>query len=266
MGEQQETMPPQVQPRPGIESKMSPRPAYQAPLYQAAEKLKDKVALITGGDSGIGRAIAVVYAKEGADCAIVYLEEEQSDAEETRAAVVAEGRKCLLIPGDVTDPEFCKEAVRKTVSKLGKLDILVNNAAYQELQEKLEDLSIEQFDKTFRTNMYGYFFMAKAALPELKEGAVIINTGSVTGIRGSKDLVDYAATKGAIHAFTKSLALQLVPRKIRVNCVAPGPKVPMKRPGQPEEVAPAYVFLASTGDSSYIAGEILAIVGGETTV
>ena len=277
-------MPAQEQPKPGIESEMAPRPRYDAPLYKGSDKLKDKVALITGGDSGIGRAVAVLYAREGANVAIVYLREEQSDAEETKRAVEKEGRTCLLLPGDVTDASFCRRAVAETVKVFGKLDILVNNAAYQEEQDRPEDISDEQFDKTFKTNVYGYFYMTKAALEHLGEGAVIVNCGSITGLQGHKNLMDYAATKGAIHAFTKSLAQNLVERKVRVNCVAPGPiwtpfipstsaektakhgaKTPMKRPGQPEEVAPAFVFFASEADSSYITGEVLTLLGGETT-
>ena len=277
-------MPAQEQAKPGIESEMTPRPTYHAPLYRGSDKLKDKVALITGGDSGIGRAVAVLYAREGANVAIVYLREEQSDAEETKRAVEKEGRTCLLLRGDVTDASFCRRSVAETVKEFGKLDILVNNAAYQEEQDRPEDVSDEQFDKTFKTNVYGYFYMTKAALEHLGEGAVIVNCGSITGLQGHKNLMDYAATKGAIHAFTKSLAQNLVERKVRVNCVAPGPiwtpfipstsaektaehgaKTPMKRPGQPEEVAPAFVFFASEADSSYITGEVLTLLGGETT-
>jgi len=203
---------------------MEPRPCYQAPAYRASGKLRDNVALITGGDSGIGRAVAVLYAREGADVAIVYLPEEQADAEETRAAVEEEGRRCLLIPGDVSQPEFCREAVERTAEEFGRLDILVNNAGFQQHQENIYELSEQQWDHTFRTNIYGYFYMVKAALPHLKPGAgTIINTGSITGLRGNKQLLDYAATKGAIHAFTKSLAQNLGERGIRVNCVAPGP-------------------------------------------
>jgi NAD(P)-dependent dehydrogenase (short-subunit alcohol dehydrogenase family) len=264
---------------------MTPKPRYEAPLYKGSGKLEGKVALITGGDSGIGRAVAVLFAREGADVALVYLAQEQKDAEETRRAVEKEGRKALLLPGDVTSPEFCRQAVERTVNELGKLDILVNNAAYQQEQERLEDISDEQFDRTFRTNIHGYFFMVKAALPHLKPGSVIINTGSVAGLEGNPKLLDYAATKGAIHAFTKALAQNLVGRQIRVNCVAPGPiwtplqpvskspesvaqhgqGNPMGRPGQPEEVAPAFVFFASEADSSYITGEVLTLLGGETT-
>jgi NAD(P)-dependent dehydrogenase (short-subunit alcohol dehydrogenase family) len=276
--------PEQGQPKPGLEAEMEPRPRYEAPQYRAAGKLEGKTALITGGDSGIGRAVAVLYAREGADVAIVYLPEEQRDAEETRAAVEAEGRRCLLLPGDVADSSFCRDAVERTARELGGLDILVNNAAFQQHQASLEDLSDEQLERTFRTNIFGYFYMAKAALARLPEGGAIINTGSITGLEGSKQLLDYSATKGAIHAFTKSLAQSLVERRIRVNCVAPGPiwtplnvadkepeqvaqhgaKTPMKRAGQPEEVAPAYVFFASDADSSYITGEVLTLLGGET--
>ena len=279
-----EVMPAQEQSFPGKESEMHPRPAYQAPAYKAAGKLLDQVALISGGDSGIGRAVAVLFAREGANVAIIYLAEEQTDAEETRKAVEGAGKKCLLVPGDVTDSSFCKQAVEKTVREFGPLDILVNNAAYQAEQKHLEDISDEQLDRTFRTNIFGYFYLARAALEHLPEGGTIINSGSITGFRGSKALMDYAATKGAIHAFTKSLAESLTKRKIRVNCVAPGPiwtplipatsakkaaehgsQVPMERPGQPEEVAPAYVFFASNADSSYISGEVLCVTGGETT-
>jgi NAD(P)-dependent dehydrogenase (short-subunit alcohol dehydrogenase family) len=278
------TMPAQEQPFPGKESRMTPRPRFEAPAYRGSAKLKDKVALITGGDSGIGRAVAVLFAREGADIAIVYLRQEQADAEETRAAVEREGTKCLLLPGDVTRAAFCRRAADKTVRRLGRLDILVNNAAFQADQKRIEDITDQQFEKTFRTNMFGYFYFAKAALKHLPEGGCIINTGSITGLRGSKELIDYAATKGAIHAFTKSLAKSLIDRKIRVNCVAPGPvwtplipatsakkaskhgaETPMQRPGQPEEIAPAFVYFASNADSSYVTGEVLAILGGETT-
>lgn len=275
--------PPQSQPKPGLDSEMDPKPRFKAPLYKGADKLKGKAALITGGDSGIGKAVAVLYAREGADVAIVYLPAEQSDAEETKQAVEAEGRKCLLIPGDVKDRKFCDAAVEKTVAAFGRLDILVNNAAYQETREKLEDITDEDFDTTFRTNIYGYFYLARAAVAYLPKGGAIVNCGSITGMEGNKTLIDYASTKGAIHAFTKSLAQNLSDRGIRVNCVAPGPiwtplqpvskpaeKVaehgkgtPMGRPGQPEEVAPAFVFFASEADSSYISGEVLTLLGGE---
>src|SRR5262245_53291090 len=215
--------PPQHQEKPGIESQLNPRPQYQAVRYKGSGKLQNKVALITGGDSGIGRAVAVLYARERADVALVFLPEEPRDAEDTRDAIEAEGRHALLIPGDVTQREFCREAVERTVNHFRKLDILVNNAAFQQHQPQLEDLSEEQWDHTFKTNIYGYFYMVKAALPYLKQGSVIINCGSVTGLEGSKQLLDYSATKGAIHAFSKSLAQNLVERGIRVNCVAPGP-------------------------------------------
>jgi NAD(P)-dependent dehydrogenase (short-subunit alcohol dehydrogenase family) len=269
--------------KPGLETELEPRPKYEAPEYRGSGKLENMVALITGGDSGIGRAVAVLYAREGADVAIVYLSEDE-DAEETRRAVEAEGRRAVLIPGDVTDPEFCRQAVQQTVDELGRLDVLVNNAAFQEHVESLEDITDEQLDRTFRTNIYGYFYMARAALPHLEKGSAIVNCGSVTGIQGSKNLLDYSATKGAIHAFTKSLAQNLNDRGIRVNCVAPGPvwtplnpadqdaeevaefgsDVPMKRPAQPEEVAPAFVFLAAPVCSSYISGEVLPVLGGKT--
>jgi NAD(P)-dependent dehydrogenase (short-subunit alcohol dehydrogenase family) len=270
--------------KPGLESKLRPRPRYRAPAYKGADKLTGKIALVTGGDSGIGRAVAVLFAREGADVAIVYLPVEESDAEETRAAVEREGRRCELIPGDVTDAAFCRRAVARTVEALGKLDILVNNAAFQNHVDAIDELTEEQWENTFRTNIFAYFYLAKAALPHLRPGSAIINTGSITGLEGSKALLDYSATKGAIHAFTKSLAQQLVERRVRVNCVAPGPvwtplnpadreakevahfgeEQPMGRPAQPEEIAPAFVYFASEADSSYVTGEILTLLGGET--
>jgi NAD(P)-dependent dehydrogenase (short-subunit alcohol dehydrogenase family) len=285
LSEPKPPFPKQHQPKPGQESELRPRPRYQAPQYKSAGKLQEKVALITGGDSGIGRAIAVLYAREGADVAIVYLPEEEKDAKETQRAVQAESRRALLIPGDLTLPEFCSEVIEKTIQELGRLDILVNNAAFQQHQEGLEDISDEQWDHTFKTNIYVYFRLAKAALPYLEPGSSIINTSSITALRGNKQLLDYSATKGAIVAFTKSLAQNLVEKKIRVNCVAPGPvwtplnpsdktpekvgefgqDVPMGRPAQPEEIAPAYVYLASEADSSYVTGEVLTLLGGETT-
>jgi NAD(P)-dependent dehydrogenase (short-subunit alcohol dehydrogenase family) len=254
-------------------------------LYQGAGKLKEKVALITGGDSGIGRAVAVLFAREGADVAFTFLKEEKQDAEETKRAIEAEGQKAFPLTGDVRDPKVCKKLVQQTVDKFGKLDILVNNAAFQQHQESLEEVTEEQWDRTFKTNIYAYFYMTKAALPHLEEGSAIVNTGSITGLEGSKKLLDYASTKGAIHAFTKSLAQNLVERGIRVNCVAPGPvwtplnpadkkpedvaefggDTPMKRPAQPEEIAPAFVYFASEVDSSYVTGEVLTLLGGETT-
>ena len=252
-------LPAQHQRKPGIEAKLKPRPRYEAPLYAGAGKLKEKVALITGGDSGIGRAVAVLFAREGADVAFTYLKAEKQDAEETKRAIESEGQRAYPLSGDVRDPKVCQKLVAQTVDKFGKLDILVNNAAFQQHQETLEDVSEEQWDRTFKTNIYGYFYMTKAALPHLEEGSAIVNTGSITGLEGSKELLDYASTKGAIHAFTKSLAQNLVERGIRVNCVAPGPvwtplnpsdkeakdvaefgaDTPMKRPAQPEEIAPA---------------------------
>jgi NAD(P)-dependent dehydrogenase (short-subunit alcohol dehydrogenase family) len=278
-------MPPQEQPRPGIEADMDPRPQYEARDYKGSGKLKGKAAVITGGDSGIGRSVAVLFAREGADVAIVYLPEEEIDAAETAKHVEKEGRRCIRIPGDVKDPRFCEDAVKRAADDLGRLDVLVNNAAYQHHQKSLEDITDEQLEVTFHTNIFAYFYMARAALRHLSDGGAIINTGSITGLEGSAELLDYSATKGAIHAFTKSLAQNLVKRKIRVNCVAPGPiwtplnvadkppeevakhgqDTPMKRPGQPEEVAPAYVFFASDQDSSYITGEVLTLLGGETT-
>ncbi|WP_218110109.1 SDR family oxidoreductase [Oligoflexus tunisiensis] len=272
-------------PKPGLEKDLEPRPQYEGLEYRGSGKLEGKVALITGGDSGIGRAVAVHYAKEGADVAIVHLPEEQDDAEETLQAVRALGRGAISIPGDVGDPEFCRQAVKSTVKTWGHLDILVNNAARQKHIENIEDLDEKEFEHTFRTNIFGYFYMAKAAIPELPEGGCIINCGSITGLEGSAALLDYSATKGAIHAFTKSLAKNLVKRKIRVNCVAPGPvwtplnpaelkpeatahfgeSTPYGRPAQPEEIAPAFVFFASSIDSSYITGEVLSLLGGDTT-
>ena len=278
-------LPSQHQESPGLESRVHPRPAYEAPAYRAAGKLDGKVALITGGDSGIGRAVALLYAREGADVAIIYLPEEESDALETQRVIENVGRRALLVPGDVTSIEFCYAAVEETVAALGGLDILVNNAAFQKNVESIDDVSEEQWDKTFRTNIYGYFYLVKAAMPHLKEGSCIINTGSITGLEGEKTLLDYSATKGAIHAFTKSLAQNLVEKKIRVNAVAPGPvwtplnpsakpaedvvefgaDTPMGRPGQPEEIAPTYVFLASNADSSFITGEVITLLGGSVT-
>ncbi len=278
-------MPAQHQRKPGLEAKLIPQPRYQALHYKGSRKLNKKVALITGGDSGIGRAVAILFAREGADVAITHLREEKSDALETIQGIKEEGRAGLSIAGDIRDPGFSRRAVKRTVAQLGKLDILVNNAAYQQHQKTLGDLSEEQWDRTFKTNIYGYFRMAKAALPHLKKGSAIINTGSITGLEGSKHLLDYSATKGAIHAFTKSLAQNLVEKGIRVNCVAHGPvwtplnpsdkpakkvakfgaDTPMQRPAQPEEIAPAFVYLASEVDSSYVTGEVLTLLGGDTT-
>jgi NAD(P)-dependent dehydrogenase (short-subunit alcohol dehydrogenase family) len=270
--------------KPELESELEPKPQYAAPLYKGADKLKDKVALVSGGDSGIGRAVAVLFAREGADVAILYLEAD-SDAEETRRAVEQEGRRALLIRGDVSRPEVCRDAVDRTLKEFGRLNLLVNNAAFQKHQPNLEELSEEQWDLTFRTNIYGYFYLTKAALPHLTAGDAIINTGSITGLEGNQSLLDYSATKGAIHAFTKSLAQNLADQGIRVNCVAPGPvwtplnpadqppekvakfgaSVPYGRPAQPEEISPAYVYFASATDSGYITGEVLTLTGGKTT-
>ena len=277
--------PPQGLKEPGLESRMKPRPQYEAETYLPAGKLAGKVALVTGGDSGIGRAVAVIFAREGADLGLVYLDEEQTDAEQSREKIEACGRQALLIPGDVRDPDFCRSAIDAVVEHYGRLDVLVNNAAYQKHREALSDISTDQWDRTFRTNIFGYFCMAKFAVPHMKPGASIINTGSITGLEGNKTLIDYASTKGAIHAFTKSLAQNLVESGIRVNCVSPGPvwtplnpaehgddairdfgaDTPFGRPAQPEEIAPAYVYFASNADSGYVTGHVLPLLGGETT-
>jgi NAD(P)-dependent dehydrogenase (short-subunit alcohol dehydrogenase family) len=274
--------PPQHQDeQPGIESVMTPRPQAEDRHYRGSGKLAHKVALITGGDSGIGRAVAIAFAKEGAHVAIAYLNE-HGDAQETQALVAKEGRRCIAVAGDVGNEGFCQQVVQDTVHAFGRLDILVNNAAEQHPQESIEDITGEQLERTFRTNIFSFFYMTKAALSHLRDGSAIINTTSVTAYRGSPHLLDYSATKGAIVSFTRSLAKALVGQGIRVNGVAPGPiwtplipatfpaervasfgaDVPMQRAGQPEEVAPSYVFLASD-DASYMAGQILHPNGGD---
>jgi NAD(P)-dependent dehydrogenase (short-subunit alcohol dehydrogenase family) len=275
---------PQTQEAPGLDAEMTPRPKHSADQYKAAGKLEGQAALITGGDSGIGAAVAVVFAREGADVAIVYLPEEQRDADHVREHVEKIGRRCVCIPGDLRDSGFCKQAVEQAVKELGKLDILVNNAAYMPQRQSFDEITDEDLDKVFRTNVYSYFYMTRAALKHLKPGSTIINTGSVAGQEGSKAILDYSASKAATHAFTKALAQMLVEKEIRVNCVAPGPvwtplnaagrteeqmaeygaNVPMGRPGQPEEMAPAYVYFASNADSSYVTGEVLSLYGGTT--
>lgn len=280
--EQKQGFPPQHQEQqPGIEAAMKPRPESKAKDYLASGKLKGKVALITGGDSGIGRAVAITFAKEGANVAIAYLNEDQ-DAKETQRLVEQAGKECIIIAGDIGDANFCRQMVEKTMSSFGRLDILVNNAAEQHPQESVEDISEEQLEKTFRTNVFSMFYTVRAALPHLQSGARIINTTSVTAYRGSGHLLDYSATKGAIVAFTRSLSQQLAERGIHVNAVAPGPvwtplipatfppeavekfgtSVPLGRAGQPDEIAPSYVFLASD-DSSYMTGQVLHPNGGE---
>ncbi|MDR7076656.1 NAD(P)-dependent dehydrogenase (short-subunit alcohol dehydrogenase family) [Neobacillus niacini] len=279
--QQQKAFPPQHQNhQPGIESEMNPRPVSVDPNYKSAGKLTGKTAIITGGDSGIGKSIAIYFAKEGADVAIIYLEEHQ-DADETKELIEAEGRKCLLFSGDIGNEDFCKETVKKTIDQFGKIDILVNNAAEQHPQKSLLDITSAQLERTFQTNIYSYFYMSKMVLPHLKQGASIINTSSITAYQGNEQLLDYSATKGAIVTFTRSLAKSLAPQGIRVNGVAPGPiwtplipstfsenqvesfgtDTPMGRAGQPYELAPCYVYLASD-DSSYVSGQILHVNGG----
>ncbi|HUQ42131.1 MAG TPA: SDR family oxidoreductase [Candidatus Limnocylindrales bacterium] len=282
MPAKKKTLPRQQQRRrPGVESAMTPKPKAEDPKHRGSGKLAGKVALITGGDSGIGRAVAIAYAKEGADVFVTYLDE-HDDAKETKRLVEKEGRRCELLAGDIGDPAFCRRVVKRTVDTLGGLDVLVNNAAEQHPKESIEKITPEQLERTFRTNIFAMFFLVKEALAHLKEGSAIVNTTSVTAYRGSPTLLDYSSTKGAIVAFTRSLSMNLADRKIRVNAVAPGPiwtplipstfgpdkvesfgaDTPMKRPGQPEEVAPAFVFLASD-DSSYISGQVIHPNGGE---
>ena len=281
MPKENKLQPPQHQrQQPGREHKMRPRPRAEDEKHRGSGKLQDKVAIITGGDSGIGRAVAIAFAKEGADVSVVYLEE-RKDANETRRLVEEHRRKCLLIEGDVGKEDFCRKAIDQTVKEFGRIDILVNNAAEQHPQDSIEEISEKQLERTFRTNIFSFFFMVKAAMKHLKEGAAIINTTSVTAYKGSAHLLDYSSTKGAITSFTRSLSQTLADRCIRVNGVAPGPvwtplipstfpakevatfgsDVPLGRPGQPEEIAPSYVFLASD-DSSYMTGQVLHPNGG----
>ncbi len=274
-------VPPQQQEKqPGRQSRMTPQPESERPAYRGSGKLANKIALITGGDSGIGRSVAILFAKEGADVVVVYYNEHE-DAQETKRQVEQEGRRCLLMAGNIGEEKFCQEAIRKTIDEFHRLDVLVNNAAVQFPKESLQEISAEQLQTTFQTNIFSMFYITKAALPHLKEGSAIVNTSSVTAYRGSSHLLDYSSTKGAIVAFTRSLSLNLEKKKIRVNAVAPGPiwtplipassdaqqvekfgsDVPMERPGQPDEVAPCYVFLASE-DSSYMSGQVLHPNGG----
>ncbi|MBM7659799.1 NAD(P)-dependent dehydrogenase (short-subunit alcohol dehydrogenase family) [Bacillus mesophilus] len=276
-----QTLPPQHQDRqPGIESEMNPTPVSVDSSYRGSNKLQGKTAVITGGDSGIGKSVAIYFAKEGANVVIIYLDEHE-DANSTKQLVEAEGSKCLLLAGNAGNEHFCQEAVQQTIQTFGSIDIVVNNAAEQHPQNSIEEITAEQLEKTFRTNVFSYFYLTKAALPHLKEGSSIINTTSITAYEGNEKLLDYSSTKGAIVTFTRSLSKQLINRGIRVNGVAPGPiwtplipstftseevasfgaNTPMKRPGQPCELGPSYVFLASN-DSSYMSGQILHINGG----
>jgi NAD(P)-dependent dehydrogenase (short-subunit alcohol dehydrogenase family) len=277
---QPEKLPAQHLAKPGREADLAPAPQFMAPDYRGSGKLDGFAAIVTGADSGIGRAVAVLFAREGADVTVAYLDE-HDDAAETQRCIEAEGRRCLLVAGDVKKAKFAQKVVARTVDAFGRIDVLVNNAAFQEHADSLEDITDERLEETFRTNIFGYFHMARAALPHLKEGASIINTGSVTGLKGSARLLDYSATKGAIHAFTKSLAQNLIGKGIRVNAVAPGPvwtplnpadspadkvaefgaDTEMKRPAQPEELSPAYVFLASPVCAGYITGIVLPVTG-----
>lgn len=286
MDEPTPPFPGQHQPGPGLEADLDPAPKYEADRYRPARKLQGQIALITGGDSGIGRAVALIYAREGADVAINYLPQEQTDAEATRDAVERAGRRCLLLPGDLTDPDFCTELVERTVKEFGRLDILVSNVAHQN-RKPIGALDDDELETTFETNILALIRLTRAALKHMQPGASIIATSSETGLLGSPMLPDYSATKGAINAFVKTMAQQLIEKRIRINAVAPGPvwtslnvqdsgnppekvssfgtQAPIKRPAQPEELAPAYVFLASNADSSYISGIVLPVMGGETS-
>ena len=272
-----------AQEKPGIEQKLNPEPLYDAPFWKGSGKLQDKVAIITGGDSGIGRAVAILFAREGADVAILHLEGEEDDAAQVVDAVAAEGRRAIAIAGNVIDRDFCFAAVARVVERFGKVDVLVNNAAFQLHVSRFEDLTEAHFDLTVKTNLYGYFHMSQACLPHMSEGSAIVNSGSVTGLLGNSTIIDYTMTKGGIHSLTRALSGSLAPRGIRVNAVAPGPvwtplnpsdnpgkmasfgtETRMGRPAQPEEIAPAYLFLASPQMSSFITGEILPVIGGYT--
>jgi NAD(P)-dependent dehydrogenase (short-subunit alcohol dehydrogenase family) len=275
---------PQPQPMPGLTRAMEPRPDHGEEAYRGAGRLEGKAAIITGGDSGIGRAVAIAFAREGADVLISYLDEDE-DAEETKALIEAEGRQCVLVPGDISEPEQCRDIVRRAMSAFGRIDVLVNNAAHQASFRKLEDITEEEWDFTFRVNMHAMFYLVKAALPHLKSGASIINTSSINADNPSPDLLAYAVTKGAIQNFTGGLAQMLAERNIRVNCVAPGPvwtplipttlpeervrtfgeQAPMKRPAQPVELAPVYVLLASD-EASYVSGATIAVTGGKPII
>ncbi len=273
--------PKQHQTKPGDEAALDPAPMYDAPFWKGSGKLEGMAAIVTGGDSGIGRAVAVLFAREGCDVVICHLDEDR-DATDAKAAVEAEGRRAVVMQGDVADPAFSEAVVKAALDAFGRIDVVVPNAAFQEHVEALEDLTFEHFDRTLKTNLYGYFNLVKAAVPHMKAGGSIVMTGSVTGIMGNENLLDYSMTKGGIHAFARSLGTHLAQKGIRVNVVAPGPvwtplnpadkqadqvskfgaKTVMKRPAQPEEIAPAFVFLASPQMSSYITGEVLPIIGG----
>jgi NAD(P)-dependent dehydrogenase (short-subunit alcohol dehydrogenase family) len=283
MGSDEREHPPEQQERPGHESRMQDQPQDEMRGYRGTGKLEGKKALVTGGDSGIGRAVCAAFAKEGADVAIAYLEEDE-DAEHSRSLVEQEGRKAITIKVDLQTEEACRDTIKQTVDGLGGIDVLVNHHGTQTVVDSFEEITTEQWDGTFKTNVYSYYWLSRFALEHMGEGAAIVNTGSVNGLRGNASLIDYAATKGAVHVLTMSMAQALLDRKIRVNCVAPGPvwtplivatmpeekvesfgrQAPMQRAAQPDEIAPSYVFFASDQLSSYYSGEVLAPVGGET--